>query len=203
MQLSTFLTNAVIVAALVTLVGVVLRVLFASFDTTRSKYLDTVTVHRIRWIEEVRGDFAEWMHQITQLRELLHAEDKGDDFKGAMFVGYRKMIDIALKLDLEKTVHRDAFKLLILALGACSQNDAERLQRLNSALTRRVRDILKEEWETVKIESAGPFRKALLLWKRRRRKLRAADRFDRSVLEPSGELEKKFLVRLSANFQVD
>lgn len=147
-------------------VGVLLTALSNWFSASRSKYVDTITAQRIKWVAELRSDISEWISDLTELRQSYKRREPEEKRAEAIARAYRKLVLIHLKLNLRSPLDREIFSMMCKAIEEVPSGDSMRVQTAHVELVARVSDLLKDEWEAAKWESAGPIRRLQIWWKR-------------------------------------
>jgi hypothetical protein len=155
--------------ALIAFGGVFTSAVLNLVSSNRSKYVDTVTNQRIKWVGELRSDFSKFIAGITQLWTLKKSEGENGQFETEYSELYERMVLISLKLNLRSPLDREISNLMRQCTIEIFGGDYKRVELANGELAKRVADLLKEEWEAAKWESSGPIRRVRIAWNRRRR----------------------------------
>jgi hypothetical protein len=156
----------VIIAAAIAFIGVLFSAAISFTVARRSNYLTSVTAERSKWIDKLRTNIAELLGLCAFINNLTNDTSPISD-------EHRHTIEtlaatIRLQLNPQGKIDQNIIEILqhIIFLAAKRKNAGFTAQWL---LTRHSQWLLKEEWETVKSEAAGWWRRVVIAVKRRRR----------------------------------
>ena len=143
----------------------------------RTVYINSVTVERSKWIEKLRNNIADILaiaYSIYQSNEdLSENEANSQAMKAkidALYVDLHRLVSVvSLQLNPESKVDRTIMLIASFLRTTVAKTDQDALVAAHILLMRHSQWLLKFEWETVKYEASGPFRRIVLAWKRRRR----------------------------------
>jgi hypothetical protein len=170
------ITNAgwpVIIAAVIAFLGVVISATISLSISRRASYLTSVTAERSKWIDKLRNNIADLLglcafmyYKRTYDTSFKYGQSPDPD-------ELRQKVEtlvatIRLQLNPEGTIDQNMIEILkhIVFLADRGKNAGFVAQWL---LTRHSQWLLKEEWETVKSEAAGWWRRRGIAVKRRQR----------------------------------
>ena len=158
-------------------VGGLISTTLLNITSSRNKFIDIITAERIKWVVELRQDFASYLALSIRLVSTNSVNEHGEFYRIQMEMSERIAL-LDLKLNYESTLDQEistlARKCLHVAMEETDitkngKNRGVRLGIAHSNLRILVRILLKEEWEKAKLESAG-------IWARRKLQKKAATR---------------------------
>jgi hypothetical protein len=175
--ISEFLTKLIananittLIVGLITLSGVILSAFISAFVSRRSLYINSVTVERSKWIEKLRNNIAECLGLLGYLHLKMgvsQGEFSASDEYSELIQKVETLLNvITLQLNPDGKIDRNILTLLRI-ITQLADNWESNYRDAESLLIRHSQWLLKEEWEKVKYESRGLFRR-LLGWPRRR-----------------------------------
>jgi hypothetical protein len=151
-----------VVAAVAALLGAFINYL----ATGRSKYVETITRERIKWVGELRSDFASFLNEMEQARRLIHGRAKTDNWEQDLHRLRGRQQLILLKLNRRSRLDIEISSLMQRCILAAIENEGDQPIEVSKLLRIRVSDLLKEEWETAKLESSGLLQRPRIWWRR-------------------------------------
>ncbi|WAT18714.1 hypothetical protein OZN62_03835 [Aurantiacibacter sp. MUD11] len=155
-------------AAIIALIGGLIGLVVHSASSRHSKFVETIVTERIKWVGELRSDFADFAYSIQEV-EL--AWDTGDaaQLTEKLSGAKEKAQIIQLKLNRRAELDQEIVRIIAHVIWATG-GDKTSYSRWSSLLKIYCNDLLKEEWEKAKIESLGFFGSLPLRFRARRRK---------------------------------
>jgi hypothetical protein len=191
-----------VIAALIALIGVVLKALVDWLTTSRSKYVDVIAAERIKWVRELRVDLSGFLTDLDEVGFQCRQKTLNKDAANKSLDEVNKHLSmIQLKLNYGDELDRNLLYTLTRTAYVARTGTLEEYSEHKSTLVRFCSLLLKEEWEKAKRESSGPLRWTWLYFKRRKRiverELFVGSAPVRAILEaaskPLSELEKERL----------
>ena len=149
-------------------VGGLLSTTLINLTASRNKFIDVITAERIKWVVELRRDFATYLAMSLRLASTNKKDESDEYYRLQMELGERiSLLDLKLnyesKLDCEISLLARACLHIAMEDPDHKINGMNRSKRLgiaHSNLRILIRMLLKDEWEKAKLESAS-------LWSRR------------------------------------
>jgi hypothetical protein len=148
--------------ALIALTGVLISALIAFTSARKSLYINSVSIERSKWIERLRQNIATCSGQLLTLSLKITG---GDDFaKTKECTDYADKINalvslIKLQLNARGRIDRNIIKILDALPTLALQKNPDKFFAMEHLLILHSQWLLKMEWQTVKYEAAGIFRK--------------------------------------------
>ena len=150
--------------ALMALGGVLSSSLFAALGQGKSKYIETVTIQRIKWIAELRNDFSNLANNLIHYGTIRNQPSRNDDANKLQVRAINLVTLINLKLNRRSPLDRKIGRSMRKCLD-CASKDCKNIEVFVAQFLIDAEALLKEEWETAKYESSGLFGKALNRWR--------------------------------------
>ena len=94
---------------LIALGGVLVTAILNWLATSRSKYVETITTERIKWVGELRSDFSEFLSDLTELRKAHKRKESKPEISAR---AYKRLVLIHLKLNPRAPLDREIFSLM-------------------------------------------------------------------------------------------
>jgi len=176
--------SSAIIAAAISMIGVVLAAIIALSSSRKSIYINSVTVERSKWIDALRNN-------ISTLSGLARSLNYRINFQSANFARmdpfgpeaneYVEKLNslvslITLQLNPNGVIDSNIIPLLSQVTGHVHDNSTVDLNLVDNCLIEHSQWLLKAEWERVKLEASGPVRQFVIRCKMRRH-LRAYRKF--------------------------
>jgi hypothetical protein len=153
----------IIVSAAIALAGVLGSAVISSIISRRSIYINSVTVERSKWIEKLRSNIADFCAAAASVEleyhfgkpmprtEILKKLIENDAVRDIL------RLDILIKLQLnpQGAVDQNLIKLLDVVPEMMFEDGTSKLSSIQGLIVLHSQWLLKQEWEKVKIESAG------------------------------------------------
>jgi hypothetical protein len=151
--------NAAALAAGIALFGVIVSAFVSALVARRATYITTVTSERSKWIWSLRGNLSECIvlsaliyYKIITNRKYLLTQDHDDAVKRIEHL----IVLIVIQLNPDGEVDKNIIYFLNNLIGSTTGPDYRRKEAM---LLRHIQWLLKDEWEKVKFESAGPIQR--------------------------------------------
>lgn len=149
--------SAVLIAAIIALVGVLFSALVSALVARRGTYITTVTAERSKWIDSLRRNISEALGTASYLHGLIIEEGvEAVEEEDNELLRKTAVLLATIRLQLNPLGEIDANIILLLrAMPAWVRRDDDTYDNFETLLIRHSQWLLKEEWEKVKYESRG------------------------------------------------
>jgi hypothetical protein len=158
-------------AAIITAAAAIIAAFVSYAISRRSTYINSVTVERTKWIGELRSNIAKLSGHVLSINQRQFFDR--DFGQSSQFREYEQEIHrltSLIKLQLNPFNEIDKSLLQIIDdLENSLHNPREGSWGHDYLLIAHAQWLLKAEWDKVRMEAAGPFRKLNLCWKMRSR----------------------------------
>ena len=171
------LGQVAVIAAVLTLLGVMIKAVTDWLTSSRSKYVDVIAAERIKWVGELRSDFSKFFVGFDRVVHLFRLDQREKiKINDALEVANNHMNLVRLKLNTESDLDITIIDLMQRSAYSARSGDLEEYRSYRSLLLKFCSFLLKDEWEKAKREASGPLRWVWLTWKHWRR-VRARAKF--------------------------
>lgn len=157
--------NQSIAVAIIAALGVTLSALISYYISSRSNYINTVTAARINWIGNVRSNIANLYAQIEYIDYNITINDDysaSDEYAEKMKELVRIITLIKLQLNPFNKIEKNIIAILDELTDPMSSHPYESPKLQCDNLISHGQWLFKTEWEKIKIETAGFWRKPWL-----------------------------------------
>lgn len=123
-----------------------------NFITKKGKYIDTITMERIKWVEKIRIDISRFSGLTSfWVKSLRHTGDK-ESYELLKEIDILRVM-IKLRLNPAGTYDKEIIELLDTIPALTNSIDIKEIDSKLDALTQVSQSLLKVEWERIKDES--------------------------------------------------
>jgi transcription-repair coupling factor (superfamily II helicase) len=161
--------SAAIVAAFIALVGVILSAIISSLIARKSNYITAVTTERSKWIDKLRNNLSQFAGSAAYLfHKMQTAANYATLPEHDELVQQLERLEALIRLQLNPfgAIDKNIITLVDKTARFADKQTDQKFLKAHSLLILHAQWLLKEEWETVKLESVGILRG---LWYRGKR----------------------------------
>ena len=147
-----------LVAAIVAAVAAVAAALISLFAIRRTNYINAIAASRIKWIGELREDFSVLVADAFHIVQSNGHGSYSDEQGLLLYKGFQqKTIKVRLKLNPtdDKSIIEMLLKMENNVFAACTNRDWS--YDGDETLISEMQNLLKNEWDKVKVESSRLF----------------------------------------------